>query len=68
MATYHLTIDLDNAAFWDSDDNFVGAELARILRAEAEDAETATDIADDADPCDIPDRNGNICGRVWTDR
>lgn len=64
MPTYHLEIDLDNAAFWGDDDVFNGDELAAALSRCAESAAGAASV-EPGEWAEIYDSNGNRVGREW---
>jgi hypothetical protein len=62
MATYHLEIDLDNAAFGNEDgDAWEGAEVARILRELADRIEGDEIVSGRV----LLDVNGNCAGESF---
>lgn len=63
MPTYHLEIDLDNAAFWD-EDTFCGEALAAALRCCAQRAAAAADIGP-GEESTLSDDTGEPIGREW---
>lgn len=66
MPTYHLEIDLDNAALWQGPDweVFNGEALARVLSCEAAEAVSANDLSV-GEETTIRDAYGQVVGRAW---